>query len=109
MLRSDTSPDVNTSEIRCLKPGTIALLREVIMEPHVDVVSQIARHVGPTLGQRGADRIHVGPPWGQRSLLSVVVCAFVCGRGTHMLPWDSIYLFCPYTTSCYKKRTQVPN
>ena len=26
--------------------------------------TQIARHVGPTLAQRGADRIHVGPTWG---------------------------------------------
>ena len=27
------------------------------------------KHVGPNLAQRGADRIHVGPTWGQRSLL----------------------------------------
>ena len=31
--------------------------------------AKIARHVGHTLAQRGADRIHVGPTWGQRSLL----------------------------------------
>ena len=32
MLWSNTSPDVNTSEIRCLKPSTIALLRKAINE-----------------------------------------------------------------------------
>ena len=34
------------------------------------LITHIARHVGPTLAQRGADRIHVGPTWGQRCLLS---------------------------------------
>ena len=35
--------------------------------------SQIARQVGPTLAQRGADRIHIGPTWGQQNLLSEMV------------------------------------
>ena len=32
MLWSDTSPDVNTPEIRCLKPNTIALLRKAMRQ-----------------------------------------------------------------------------
>ena len=39
---------------------------------------QIARHVGPMLAQRGADRIHVGPTWGQQNLLSGTVPATGC-------------------------------
>ena len=31
---------------------------------------QIARHFRPRLAQRGDDRIHVGPTWGQSNLLS---------------------------------------
>ena len=31
--------------------------------------TQIARHIGPMLAQRGADRIHVGPTWSQRNLM----------------------------------------
>ena len=34
------------------------------------MITQIARYVGPTLAQRGADRIHVGATWGQWSLRS---------------------------------------
>ena len=36
------------------------------------IMTQIERHVGPMLAQRGADRIYVGPTWGQRNLLSGV-------------------------------------
>ena len=36
--------------------------------------TQIARHVGPTLAQRRADRIHIGSTWGQWSLLSGYIC-----------------------------------
>ena len=36
-------------------------------------VTQIARHVGSTLAQRGAERIHVVPTWGQWSFLPGVL------------------------------------
>ena len=39
----------------------------------VMIASQIARYLGPAFTKRGADRIHVGPMWGQRSLLSGIV------------------------------------
>ena len=54
MLWSDTSPDGNTSEIRCLKPNTIALLRKAIEgmwipiahQPYLGLVSSILSYVG---------------------------------------------------------------
>ena len=41
MLWSDTSPDVNTSEIRCLKPNINALLRKAITFKLVGCISFI--------------------------------------------------------------------
>ena len=35
MLWSDTSPNINSSKIRSLKPGTIALLRTVMNKRYV--------------------------------------------------------------------------
>ena len=48
----------------------IRLMAMSIRHQALTQTTQIARHVGPTLAQRGADRIHVGPTWGQRSFLS---------------------------------------
>ena len=45
---------------------------------------QSARHVGPSLDQRGADRIHVGPTWGQRSLQSAPIL--------HLLPIPWLFM-----------------
>ena len=59
--------------------------------------TQIARHVGPTLAQRGADRIHVGPTWGQRSLLSGQQSVF--GKWDMMTCALKLFLFWWVTSS----------
>ena len=53
----------NPLQSKSLVPGT----QKTLWVPVYTKPSQIPRHIGPTLAQRGADRIHVGPTWDQRS------------------------------------------
>ena len=55
----------------------------------------MAGHVGPTLAQRGADGIHVGPTWDQRRLLSGKDCQSGMGHGLQLARWAKYRLEYP--------------
>ena len=74
----------NEFETYTLKITTTSPRGQWVWSQKKGVSSQIARHIGPTLAQRGSCRLHVGPTWCQRSLLSGIFhstahkCLFNC-------------------------------